>query len=123
MDSPPDQIPETTPERAAGNETGQNPRQSPGQSPGQFAGGDGPQPDQRLHRAARGRMVAGVAGGVADYFAVDPTIVRIGFVALAILGGLAVPLYVAGWLMIPDEGNDLSVAEELLAREQAQRAY
>ena len=66
---------------------------------------------------------AGVAVGLADYFDVDPTLVRIGFVALAFLGGLAVPLYLAGWLLIPDEDSDLSVAEELLARERARSAY
>jgi phage shock protein C len=77
----------------------------------------------RLHRGGRGRMVAGVASGLADYFDVDPTIVRIGFVALAFVGGLAVPLYLAGWLLIPDEDTDLSVAEELLARERARGAY
>ena len=49
---------------------------------------------------------------LADYFDVDPTIVRVGFVALAFLGGLAVPLYLAGWLLIPDEDADVSVAEE-----------
>jgi phage shock protein PspC (stress-responsive transcriptional regulator) len=64
-------------------------------------------------------MLAGVAAGMADYFGVDPTLVRIGFVALALLGGLAVPLYLAGWLVIPQEGADLSVAEELLIRERA----
>jgi phage shock protein PspC (stress-responsive transcriptional regulator) len=64
-------------------------------------------------------MVAGVAAGLADYFDVDPTLVRIGFVVLSCLGGLAVPLYLAGWLLIPEEGTDLSVAEELLARERA----
>jgi phage shock protein C len=79
--------------------------------------------EPRLHRGVRGRMVAGVASGLADYFDVDPTIVRVGFVALAFLGGLAVPLYVAGWLLIPDEDTDLSVAEELLARERARGAY
>ena len=68
-------------------------------------------------------MLAGVAAGVADYFDVDPTIIRVGFVALAFLGGLAVPLYVAGWLLIPDEDTDVSVAEELLARERAHHAY
>jgi len=68
-------------------------------------------------------MVAGVAAGVADYFDVDPTIVRIGFVVLAFLGGLAVPLYAAGWLLIPDEDSDFSVAEELLARERAHGAF
>jgi phage shock protein PspC (stress-responsive transcriptional regulator) len=60
-----------------------------------------------------------VAAGVADYFEVDPTLVRLGFVGLALLGGLAVPLYVAGWLLIPDEGTSASVLEELLARESA----
>ena len=47
----------------------------------------------------------------------------IGFVALAFLGGLAVPLYLAGWLLIPDEDSDVSVAEELLARERAHGAF
>src|ERR1700733_15358733 len=78
---------------------------------------------QRLHRGGRGRMLAGVAVGLADYFDVDPVMVRIGFVALAFLGGLAVPLYLAGWLLIPDEERDLSVAEELLARERARGAF
>ncbi len=79
--------------------------------------------EARLHRGTRGRMVAGVASGLADYFDVDPTIVRIGFVALAFLGGLALPLYAAGWLLIPDDETDLSVAEELLARERARGAF
>jgi phage shock protein PspC (stress-responsive transcriptional regulator) len=78
---------------------------------------------QRLHRVGRGRMLAGVAAGVADYFDVDPTLVRIGFVVLALMGGVAVPLYLAGWLLIPDEDSDVSVAEELLARERARSAY
>ena len=68
-------------------------------------------------------MLGGVAVGLADYFDVDPTIVRVGFVALAFLGGLAVPLYLAGWLLIPDEDSDVSVAEELLARERAHGAF
>jgi phage shock protein PspC (stress-responsive transcriptional regulator) len=82
---------------------------------------DGHEP--RLHRGGHGRMVAGVASGLADYFDVDPTIVRVGFVALAFVGGLAVPLYLAAWLLIPDEDTDLSVAEELLARERAHSAF
>ncbi len=71
----------------------------------------------RLHRVRRGRMVAGVAAGIADYLGVDPTLVRIGFVALTLMGGIAVPLYLAGWLVIPDEDGGPTVAEELLARE------
>ncbi len=79
--------------------------------------------EQRLHRTGRGRMLAGVAAGIADYFDVDPTIVRIGFVVLAFVGGLAVPLYLAGWLLIPEEESDRSVAEDLFARERARGAY
>jgi phage shock protein PspC (stress-responsive transcriptional regulator) len=72
------------------------------------------EPFDRLHRVGPGRMVAGVAGGVADYFDVDPTLVRVGFVVLAFMGGLALPAYLAGWLLIPEEGHDHSVAEDLL---------
>ncbi len=76
-------------------------------------------PTDRLTRRRDGRMLAGVAGGLADWFGVDPTLVRVAFAALSLLGGLAVPLYLAGWLLIPEEGADVSVAEELLARERA----
>jgi phage shock protein C len=78
-----------------------------------------PTPDERLHRSRRGRMLAGVAAGLADYLGVDSTLVRLAFVALAFMGGLAVPLYLAGWLVIPDEDGGPTVAEELLARERA----
>jgi phage shock protein PspC (stress-responsive transcriptional regulator) len=59
-------------------------------------------------------MLAGVAVGLAEYLDVDPTLVRVGFVVLTFLGGLAVPLYLAGWLLIPEVGADQSVVEELL---------
>jgi phage shock protein PspC (stress-responsive transcriptional regulator) len=75
--------------------------------------------EERLHRGGERRMLAGVAVGLADYFDLDPTLVRAGFVILSLLGGLAVPLYLAGWLLIPEEGADISIAEELLARERA----
>jgi phage shock protein PspC (stress-responsive transcriptional regulator) len=105
---------------AATTGTAGQPGQSAGLPPNRPPGyGD----EQRLHRGDHGRMLAGVAVGLADYFDVDPTIVRVGFVALAFLGGLAVPLYLAGWLLIPDEDSDVSVAEELLARERARGAF
>ena len=97
--------------------TAEQPSGLPPRQPPEYGG------EQRLHRGDRGRMLAGVAVGLADYFDVDPTLVRIGFVALAFLGGLAVPLYLAGWLLIPDEDTDVSVAEELLARERARGAF
>ena len=113
---------DTSPDEPQGHEndiSGSSPAGATTQAPPTQPGGD----DERLHRADRGRMLAGVAAGLADYFDVDPTLVRIAFVALSFVGGLAVPLYLAGWLLIPDEETDTSVAEELLARERARGAY
>jgi phage shock protein PspC (stress-responsive transcriptional regulator) len=72
-----------------------------------------------LRRSSDRRMLAGVASGLGEYFDIDPTLVRVGFVVLSLMGGLAIPLYLAGWLLIPAEGADHSVAEELLANERA----
>jgi phage shock protein C len=68
-----------------------------------------------LHRAINGRMAAGVAAGLADYLSVDVTIVRIGFVVAALLGGgLGIAAYVAGLLLIPEEGSSESIATSLI---------
>lgn len=58
----------------------------------------------RLYRSRTDRMVAGVAGGLAHYFNLDPTIVRLFFVLGAIFGHLLAALvYVALWLLVPEE--------------------
>jgi phage shock protein PspC (stress-responsive transcriptional regulator) len=67
-----------------------------------------------LRRPYAGRMLAGVAAGLADYFGVDATIVRIAFVVLTVVGGAGIPLYLAGLLLIPDEGSDQSIAGSLM---------
>lgn len=46
-------------------------------------------------------MVAGVAAGLGEYFDVDPVLFRVGFVVLAFVWGLAIPVYLAAWLLIP----------------------
>lgn len=69
-----------------------------------------------LRRSPEHRMVAGVAAGVADWLDVDVTAVRAGFAVLALAGGLGLPLYLAGWLLLPEEGSEQSMAEELLHR-------
>jgi phage shock protein PspC (stress-responsive transcriptional regulator) len=67
-----------------------------------------------LHRATNGRMVGGVAAGLAAYLGVDVTIVRIGFVVAAILGGgIGIPAYLACLLLIPEEGAAKSIAGSL----------
>jgi phage shock protein PspC (stress-responsive transcriptional regulator) len=59
-------------------------------------------------------MITGVAAGVAEYFGIDVTLVRIAFVALVVIGGAGIPLYLAGLLLIPDEGNDQSIASSVI---------
>lgn len=65
---------------------------------------------RRLRRSNHDRMIAGVSGGIADYFGIDPIIVRLGFVALALLGGSGVGLYLIAWLVMPHEYEDESAA-------------
>ena len=67
-----------------------------------------------LRRPYEDRMLAGVAAGLARYFGVDEMIVRIAFVVLTVVGGAGIPLYLAGLLLIPDEGSDQSLAASLL---------
>ncbi len=75
----------------------------------------GPQP---LSRPTHDRMLAGVAAGLARYLGVDVTIVRIAFAVLAVLGGAGVPLYLIGWLLIPEDGATQSIAGEFFQSRQ-----
>jgi phage shock protein PspC (stress-responsive transcriptional regulator) len=67
-----------------------------------------------LRRRSADRVLGGVAGGLGDYFNIDPLLVRIAFVGLMIFGGAGLVLYVIGWLLIPAEGHDASPVESLL---------
>jgi phage shock protein PspC (stress-responsive transcriptional regulator) len=67
-----------------------------------------------LRRARQGRVLAGVCAGLADYFEVDVTIVRIAFAAVTFLGGAGIPVYLACLLLIPEEGSEQSIAGSLL---------
>lgn len=58
---------------------------------------------RRLYRSSRDKMLAGVAAGMADYFEVDPTIVRILWVLSFFAGGVTLVLYVILALVIPVE--------------------
>jgi phage shock protein PspC (stress-responsive transcriptional regulator) len=80
-----------------------------------------PQPsldDRQLYRPVQDRMLTGVAAGIARYLGVDVTIVRIVIAVLAVAGGAGVPLYVAGWLLIPEEGREQSIAGEFIQSRQ-----
>ncbi len=56
----------------------------------------------RLYRSRRDRILAGVCGGVGEYLDTDPSLVRLGWVLLSVLGGSGVLLYILAWLIIPE---------------------
>lgn len=58
------------------------------------------QVDRRLYRSTAQRVIAGVCGGLGEYFGVDPIWFRIGFVVLALGGGSGILIYLVLWLVI-----------------------
>ena len=56
----------------------------------------------RLYRSRDDRKIAGVAGGLGTYLGVDPVLIRLAIVALA-LAGIGVLAYIVGWVIIPEE--------------------
>lgn len=72
-----------------------------------------------LVRSRKGRMVAGVCAGLADYFGMDVTLVRVIVAVIAVItGGLGVLAYLAAWAIIPDEGEKTSIADNLVGSKQ-----
>jgi phage shock protein C len=67
-----------------------------------------------LRRSRDNRILGGVSGAVAERFDVDIDTVRIAFALLAVLGGGGALLYAAGWLLIPDEAAEVSIAEDFV---------
>jgi phage shock protein C len=73
---------------------------------------------KRLTRTRQSRMIAGVCSGMADYFGIDATIVRIVLIAVTLLtGGTGILLYVAAVLVVPDEGKETSIAQDLINKQ------
>jgi phage shock protein PspC (stress-responsive transcriptional regulator) len=70
---------------------------------------------KRLERSSSRRILAGVAAGLGDYFDLNPAFFRIGFVVLTLLGGAGVLVYLAAVLVMPEQGKERSIAEQVLA--------
>jgi phage shock protein PspC (stress-responsive transcriptional regulator) len=90
------------------NTTTDDPQTTPDTSPGR----------KQLRRSTQDRMLGGVAAGLADYLNVDVTLVRVVIAVLSVMGGTGVPVYIAGWLLIPEEGTDQSIAASFLQSHQ-----
>lgn len=58
---------------------------------------------KRLYRSRSNQQIAGVCGGLAEYFNIDPTLVRLLFVAFALMGGPGLIVYIAMAIIIPEE--------------------
>ena len=69
---------------------------------------------QRLCRSKQNKILGGVAGGIGEFFEIDPVIIRIIFVILAAFGGTGVVIYLVLWLLLPDT-DGVSVAENFAA--------
>ena len=56
---------------------------------------------KRLYKSDKNRMVDGVCGGIAEYFDIDPTLVRLGWVLFCALGGSGILAYIIAAIVIP----------------------
>jgi phage shock protein C len=57
---------------------------------------------RKLYRSRNQRMVGGVCGGLADYFNIDVTVVRVLFLILSVFGGTGLVIYLVMWIIVPD---------------------
>lgn len=72
-----------------------------------------------LVRKRDGRMLAGVCLGVADYFGLDVTLVRVIWAVVSVItGGAGVLAYLVAWIIIPGEGQKGSIAENMAGQNQ-----
>jgi phage shock protein C len=72
-----------------------------------------------LMRPRDGRMLAGVCAGVADYFGLDVTLVRVIWAVVSVItGGAGVLAYLVAWILIPEEGQKSPIAENMAGGKQ-----
>ena len=58
---------------------------------------------KKLYRSVTDKMLGGVCGGLAEYFSIDPVIVRLIFVLAVIFGGSGILAYIILWIIIPQK--------------------
>jgi len=66
---------------------------------------------KKLYRSETNRVLAGVAGGLGEYFVIDPVIIRLVLVLMTIFGGSGILIYIVLWIIIPNE-NDIDKDSE-----------
>ena len=63
---------------------------------------------KKLYRSKKDSMIAGVCGGIAEYFDVDSTLIRLLTVLFVLLGGAGVAVYIIAWIIIPKNTEQVS---------------
>ena len=72
-----------------------------------------------LVRSQKGRMVAGICAGIADYTGLDVTLVRVIVTVVSVFtGGAGALAYLAAWVIIPGEGEKTSIAQDIVGTKQ-----
>ncbi len=74
---------------------------------------------KKLYRSETNRVLAGVAGGLGEYFGIDPTLIRLILVLITIFGGSGILIYIILWILIPSE-NDLDTDSKDTLKQNAQ---
>lgn len=67
-----------------------------------------------IYRSKKNRVVAGVCGGLAEYLNIDAIIIRIIFFLIILYGGSGILLYLALWLLLPEENSTLTSSKEVI---------
>ena len=62
---------------------------------------------KKLYRSDENKMLAGVCGGIAEYFGVDPTLIRLAWVVCSLLGGSGLLAYILAAIIIPRDDSNL----------------
>ena len=62
---------------------------------------------KKLYRSDENKMLAGVCGGIAEYFGVDPTLIRLAWVVFSLLGGSGLLAYILAAIIIPRDDSNL----------------
>lgn len=67
---------------------------------------------KQLKRSRKDSMIAGVCGGIAEYFDIDSVLVRIAFVLFTLMGGSGIIVYILLWIVMPDDNTVQSTPQE-----------
>ena len=63
---------------------------------------------KKLYRSKKDKMIAGICGGIAEYFDVDSTLIRLLTVIFILLGGAGFVVYIIAWIIIPETPEKVS---------------